>query len=812
MKTNRELRFLTALVVFLFFVSFLASSAAAAPPKADRENVLKAYGKLPLYFIENKGQMDSKVKFYVKTSGQTLYFTDEGIVFDLLRGEKNAGKGIEGAEKGRQTKAISKERLVFNLGFEHARKGIPIEGLDRQAARINSFTGNDRSTWKTGIPTYKGVVYRGIYKGIDLKAFGNGADVEYEFIVHPGGDPRDILLTYHGIEGLAANGEGELLITTAFGELKETRPYIYQEIEGKKAVDGGFEIRGPADKSQIGKFSYGFKVAAYNPSYPLVIDPILSYSTYLGGNGDDFGYGIAVDASGNAYVTGATDSSDFPTHNPYQGTRANLKDVFVTKISSTGNALAYSTYLGGSGGDYGQGIAVDASGNAYVTGYTYSSDFPTHSAYQATHGGNCDAFVTKVSSSGSALAYSTYLGGSGDDYGYGIAVDASGNAYVTGSVGSDDFPTQTPYQGDKKESTDAFATKVSSTGTTLAYSTYLGGSGYDHGYGIAVDASGNAYVTGYTYSSDFPTQNPYQGDIAGEADVFATKISSTGTTLAYSTYLGGSGDDYGYGIAVDASGNAYVAGETKSSDFPTQNAYQGTYNEFSDAFATKVSSTGTTLAYSTYLGGRGYDCAYGIVVDASGSAYVAGVTFCSDFPTQNPHQGTIAGSLDAFATKVSSSGSALSFSTYLGGSGYDSVYGIAVDASGNAYVAGETRSSNFPTHSAYQATHGGNADAFIAKLSPSAVHSYYIPYYKVDPTDYYSSLALRNSSATTGATVTVAAYESDGTPVPLAAGFTGFTIDASGQWAQVLPRLDVEGWVLVTSTQPLTGLAWVGKL
>jgi hypothetical protein len=321
MKTKPGLSILTAIFLFIFSVSFLAVSGAAAPEKADRESILEAYGKLPLYFIENQGQLDPKVRFYVKTSGQTLYFTDEGIVFDLLRGEKAAGKGTEAAEKGPQATGVKRERLVFNLKFENARKGVLIEGLDRQDAGINYFTGNDKSKWKTGIPTCKGIIYQGVYKGIDLKVFGNGRDIEYEFIVNPGADPDDILLTYNGIEGLATNKKGELLIATAFGELKESKPYIYQEIEGERAVAGSFEIHSPANQSQTGKFSYGFKLASYDPSCPLIIDPTLSYSTYLGGASNDYGYAIAVDGSGNAYVTGYTWSSDFPTQGPVSGSQ-----------------------------------------------------------------------------------------------------------------------------------------------------------------------------------------------------------------------------------------------------------------------------------------------------------------------------------------------------------------------------------------------------------------------------------------------------------------------------------------------------------
>ncbi len=661
MKTKFGLNLLTAIVLFLFSVSLLTVSGAAASGKADRESILKAYGKLPLYFIENKGQLDSKVRFYVKTSGQTLYFTDEGIVFDLLRRENTAWKGTKGPEKGRHTPGAKTERLVFNLGFENARKGALIEGLDRQDGGVNFFTGNDRSRWKTGIPVYKGIVYKGVYKGIDLKVFGNGKDIEYEFIVNPGGNPDDILLTYNGIEGLAKNGEGELLIATAFGELKETKPYIYQEIEGERTVDGRFEIRSPAGPSQTGKFSYGFQVAFYDPSYPLIIDPLLIYSTYLGGtNGDDVGLDIAVDGSYSAYVTGYTYSTNFPTLTPYQGTLAGSADAFITKLSSAGS-LVYSTYLGGTALDFGYGIAVDTSGNAYVTGNTTSNPFPTTGgAFQTTYKGGTDpffgsgdAFITKLSSNGSALTYSTYLGGTGSDFGNGIAVDTSNSAYVAGYTTSTDFPMSTAYQGTLAGSVDAFVTKLNSAGSALTYSTYLGGTDSDSGYGIAVDASGNAYVVGQTYSNNFPTLGPFQATVGGGSDAFITKLSSAGNTLTYSTYLGGSGADYANGIAVDASGSAYVAGYTSSGNFPTQHAVQVAFAGWSDAFITKLSSAGSALTYSTYLGGSDSDYANGIAIDANGSAYVTGLTYSTNFPMQNPFQPNNVDSSDAFVTNLS---------------------------------------------------------------------------------------------------------------------------------------------------------------
>ncbi len=718
MKTKRGSGVLTA--GFLIYILFVSALGIAAPEKADTESILKEYGRLPLYFIENKGQLDSKVRFYAKTPAQTLYFTNEGIVFDLIRGQEDAANRPAGAEKGHQTRGAKRDRLVFNLQLLNAQKGVLVEGLELQAGTVNYFVGKDRGKWRTGIPTFEGIIYRGIYGAIDLKVYGNGQGIKYEFVVNTGGNPNDILLTYNGIDGLATNGEGELLIETAFGQLKETRPYIYQEIAGKRVVDGDFVIRSPAYHTQTGTFSYGFKITSYDPSYPLIIDLTLSYSTYLGGSDWwDRGYGIVVDVSGNAYITGSTKSIGFPTENPYQGMVAGADDAFITKLASSGSVLSYSTYLGGSADDIGNGIAVDGSGNAYVTGETASSDFPTQNPYQGNLADGRDIFITKLASSGSVLSYSTYLGGSDDDIGNGIAVDGSGNAYVTGETASSDFPTQNPYQGIHADGRDVFITKLASSGSALTYSTYLGGNSLDTGNGIAVDGSGNAYVTGVTGSSDFPTQSPFQGEHNGEGDAFAAKFNSSGSALTYSTYLGGNGLDTGNGIAVDGSGNAYVTGVTYSADFPTQNPYQGdAAGLFSDAFVTKLTSSGSVLSYSTYLGGDGSDEGNGVAVDASGNAYITGKTGSSDFPTQNPYQGAFAGiHSDAFVTKLTSSGSVLSYSTYLGGDGSDEGNGIAVDGSGNAYVTGETASSDFPTQAPFQGSLAGGYDAFVTKLN-----------------------------------------------------------------------------------------------
>jgi hypothetical protein len=484
---------------------------------------------------------------------------------------------------------------------------------------------------------------------------GNQRRLKYTFYLEPGADATQIEMTYDGIESLSVDDDtGELVIQTQWcPKMRDAKPVAYQEIDGvRREVSISFRL---IDEKKV-----GFAVGNYDPKFRLTIDP--GYSTYLGGSGSDYGYGIAVDSSGNAYVVGhTTNSTNFPTQSPFQGTYGGGNyDAFVTRLNISGSALEYSTYLGGSNWDEGFGIAVDSSGNAYVTGRTYSTNFPTQNPYQGTHGGGgLDAFVTKLNSAGSALSYSTYLGGSGDDGGFDIAVDSSGNAYVAGYTFSTNFPTQNPYQDSKGGDVDAFVTRLNISGSTLEYSTYLGGSSYDYGIGIAVDSLGNTYVTGKTYSTNFPTQSPYQDSNGGGFDAFVTRLNISGSALSYSTYLGGSDYDYGFGIAVDSSGNTYVAGYTTSTNFPTQSPYQGTFGGgYSDTFVTKLNISGSALEYSTYLGGNSDDGGSSIAVDSSGNAYVVGHTASTNFPTQSPYQGTFGGgSYDAFIASFFSDGS-----------------------------------------------------------------------------------------------------------------------------------------------------------
>lgn len=747
-------------------------AAAAQPldqtfsPAASRARVAADYGRLPLYFIANRGQVDQRVKYYLQGRGQTTFFTPGEIVLTLRQPEMpGAGNdnlpgpadparmmnpGTAAFESGpaadfREPENVPRTYSVVRIKPVGLQEGVKISALEKTGHRVNYFLGNDPQKWRTDIPTYRAVVYENAYAGIDLKFYGKGQQLEYDVVVQPGADPGQVKFAFQGVKEMQVTPAGDLaLVLPDGGRLAQKKPVIYQEVAGRRLpVDGKFRLcQGEA------ALSCGFTVAAYDRKLPLVIDPGLVYSTYLGGPGGVSGNAIAVDAGGSAYVAGATSSPEFPTTaGAYQETAhyPGYGCSFITKLSPAGNSLVYSTYLGGNideGWDTTttiRGIAVDASGAAYVTGSTYAYYFPIVDGYQKTKGMSADAFFTKLNPTGSALLYSTYLGGRAGDYGRAIAVDANGAAYIAGYTASDDFPTQNAYQGTLAgdpggSRRDAFVTKFTKEGDALVFSTYLGGTSPfgDSAFGIALDNQGAAYVTGTTQSDDFPTYQAYQDTYAGNVDAFVTKFSAVGA-LVYSTYLGGGGQEIGYsaeegpGIAVDAGGAAYVTGATNSQAhyaFPTRNPYQANFGGGAfDVFVTKLTPAGDDLVYSTYLGGNLQEAGCGITVDAGGAAYVTGFTSSDNFPVCQAFQGTLKGAQDAFVAKLAPAGNALAYSTYLGGGGspgYNVDYGssIAIDAGGAAYVTGYTTSDSFPTKNPFQGTASYGGDAFITKLEP----------------------------------------------------------------------------------------------
>ncbi len=657
---------------------------------------------MPLAFTLNAGQIDSKVNYYVKGGSFGFYFTTEEVVLTFIQRTSNIDS-FEDFTRDSSSKIDTSQDIGVTLALQFigANPNVKIEGECKCRGKVNYFKGNDPSKWYTELPTYEKLIYRDLWPGIDLVFYGAMGQLKYEFIVHPGSSVQDIKLNYRGSDGIVLDEEGNLIINNQLGILIDEKPISYQKIQDRKVmIDSRFVVT----EQEYGENIYGFEIEEnYHSDYSIVIDPGLVYSTYLGGSSSDEGFDISVDDAGSTYVTGETYSNDFPTTpGAFQTSSDRYDDVFVTKLTPDGSGLVYSTYLGGSSSDYGRGIVIDNAGSAYVTGMTGSNNFPTTAgAFQTSLAGDGDVFVTKLTPDGSGLVYSTYLGGRSREIGLGITVDSAGSTYITGWTYSNDFPT-TPgaFQTSLAGPDDVFVTKLTPDGSSLVYSTYLGGINYDEGRGIAVDNAGSAYVTGYTSSNDFPTTTGvFQTSLAGDADAFVAKLTPDGSGLVYSTYLGGSSSDDGRGIALDNAGNAYVTGVTSSNDFPiTTGAFQTSLAGSSDAFVTKLTPDGSGLVYSTYLGGSSSDDGRGIAVDNAGSAYVTGVTSSNDFPTTTgAFQTSLAGDADAFVAKLTPDGLGLVYSTYLGGSSWDYGYGIAVDNAGNAYVTGYTFSDDFPT-------------------------------------------------------------------------------------------------------------------
>jgi hypothetical protein len=689
--------------------------------------VLAAFNGLSMSFEPNRGQTEERVKFLSRANGYTLFFTDSEAIL-VLR---------EGVDASRD---LPSQPEAVRLKFVGANPAANIIGLDPLPGKSNYFIGSNSHNWQTEVSHYRRVRYESIYPGIDLIFYGNRQQLEFDFVVFPGADPNVIQIAVEGTEHPVMDSLDTVMLRSGSGEIRLRQPIAYQIEDGlKRKVYGHYEIAG------TNRIAFG--VSGYNPQTALVIDPVLDFSTYLGGRKADQANAIAVDTMGNVYIAGRTSSLDFPTTlGSFQSVarRKGGQEVFVTKLDPTGSTLVYSTYLGGTSKEWASGIAVDADGSVYITGVTSSKDFPiTFGAFQTVLQGSEDIFVTKLNSTGTGLVYSTYLGGScankksTTEYAEGIAVDLTGNAYVAGSSSCGDFPTTfAAFQLVGNGGRDAVVAKINPLGNGLLYSTYLGGKNDDHGNGIALDADRNVYVTGYTDSPDFPTTpGVLQPARPGGGDSFVMKINAAGSAPIYSTYLGGRksnkdisgqrllGFDWAEAISVDAAGHAYVTGETDSVDFPvTPGSFQPTYGGgSSDGFFTKLSVDGASLIFSTYLGGRSGggitgEGGLGIAVDALENAYVVGGTTASNFPTTaNAFQPLFGKGGDGFVVKLNPEGSAI-FSSYLGGRGKDQITGVAVDPAGNAYVTGYTSSKDFPTRNALQPVLGRSSDAFVTKI------------------------------------------------------------------------------------------------
>ena len=682
----------------LLFLSFLfAVQTAFAAPSLD-----KAYGNIPLAFTLNEGQAPSAIRFTARGSGCGMAFSPSGTTFLLSR--ETAGSVARRAAK----KSVvfeddptrdnpEYESFALNLSFIGANENPEIQGEDRLPWNNNYFIGNNPDKWRTDVPNYKKIRFKEVYSGIDLVYYGNQKRVKYDFVVKPGEDPNKILLKYNfGEVGgtLSVNEKGELVVKTPVGELVEEKPYCYQKINGKEV---GVAIR----YEVVEGGAYRFRVGEYDTGYDLVIDPEVVYSTYLGGTGDDSVAGIAVDEEGCAYVTGETQWHDFPIT---QGSfNTSYRHIFVTKLNSTGTALEYSTFFGGTEGfNYSLDIKADKFGDAYLTGWTQSSDFPiTPNAFSKQIVWN-DVFVTKLNPSGNGLVYSTSLGGADIDYAYGLAIDRDGCAYITGKTGSSNFPiTPNAYRPTKDiNALEGFLTKLNPEGSNLIYSTFLGKTGYSSAFRVAVDSTGYAVVAGCTEYSDFPvTPGALHLFHGGVWDVFVTKINPNGTKALYSALFGGVNNDGVGGIFLDSAGNAYICGTTESSDFPTTSqAYQREKSqEKYDGFIAKLSIDGSGFEYSTLLGSTDKNASYtgvmlnDIAINDKGKAYIIGTALTPKYPTTSDALFNL--SYGIVLTVLSADGSTNDFSTYFGeGEGH----ALAIDNKGNIYLAGGTGSKVFP--------------------------------------------------------------------------------------------------------------------
>lgn len=706
------------------------------------------------------------------------------LAFEANRGQSPAGYKFVAPGPDHALLLSSTAAVVRHAGgtmrihWLGGKRRVAKDGLEPRTGQVNYIIGNRQSRWLKGIRTYSKVRYKGVYPGVDLVFHGSQGELEFDFVVAPGADPGVIRLGFEGASRMRIDAAGDLVLDEP--RLRLRKPVIYQiGPHGRRSIPGGYSLLRPGEA--------GFRIAGYDKTKPLVIDPVMSFSTYLGGSstenvtagGDMKSAGIATDAEGNVYTVGTTSSADFPSGSKAGSAETGSADLFAAKFNANGEMI-YTTRIGGSNLERGFGIAVDSSGNAYLAGRTQSTDFPVVNPAQASFGGVEDAYVLKLNPAGTQLLYSTYLGGSSTDFACGIAIDAAGNAYVTGDAVSLKFPvTQGAFQRQYGGGvSDAFAAKFGPSGS-LVYSTYLGGQGFDHGESVAVDGNGNAYVTGYTPSTDFPTVHPIQSIPKGPLDVFVTKLNQDGTALTYSTLLGGTGAEGGAFVAVDASGNAYVAGATQSTDFPvTPGVVQAEFKGEQDGFLTKLNAEGSAAVFSTYLGGAKADSAVGVVVDADGNSYVAGSTRSPEFPVVNAFQATHAGNDEVFIAKVNAAGSALAHSSFLGGSGWDLGYAIAVDKSGNIYVTGRTDSTDFPTLKPFQSTNKGNRDAFIARIAESSSTGAFVT---VSAASYAGGVAP--DSFASGFGQNLAAGVEVATTIPLPTELGGVSVkvkDASG--------------------------------
>ena len=650
---------------------------------------------LPLVFEPNQGQAHPEVRYLSRSGSHAL----------LLKSNESV-LAVKGKDHGAES---------IRMKLEGASSQASVEAESPLPGKSNYLIGADPAKWRTDIPQFGKVRYRGVYPGIDLLYYGDEGRLEYDFVVAPGANFRKIRFRIDGANGLKLAPNGDLIAKLAEGEIRQHKPVIYQKYgAARREIAGRYILRGNEVTFDIGHYDHGRE---------LVIDPILAWAGYVGGTLADTGQTIAVDTQGNAYIAGQTQSvQGFPLVNPFQSTHGGgtvITDAFVTKINAAGNAIVYSTYLGGNNLDAAYSITVDSNGSAYVVGDTNSTNFPVANALRSTLSGPNDGFITRLSAAGNTLLYSTYIGGSSGDFARAIALDSNQNMYVGGYTFSNDLPN--PVAGSSYAgNADGFVMKVSANGATVLSSTYVGGSALDYIYGLALDPNLNIYVTGRTDSTNQTQTGTFQAGNAGKSDAFVVKLSNAGARL-YWTYIGGIEDDIGRSITVDSTGSAYIVGDTGSTNFPTTaGSFQPAFGGATDAFIVKLSPSGATRDFSTFLGGSASEVGWGIALNSQGNVYVTGQTSSSNFPIAGSVRAPGQSGFDGFVTKLLPSGAKAVYSTLVGGSGQDLAYGLAVDSAGSAYITGYTLSTDI-TSSIPGNTLNGPQDAFFVKLQDCAI-------------------------------------------------------------------------------------------
>lgn len=700
--------------------SVIPNVKAALPPRDHSTHRL-------VMFIENVGQWEESARFQVWSGTATTMWLAENAIWitalEYIPGDFGTFTGLNPILPPTQRVTPSPRRGInIKLSFVNANSQVQIEPTNHLDTTVGYFIGdNNQTRWQSDVPVWAGVRFQNLYPGVDLELTSEANQITPNLVVRPGANLDAIRLRVEGADTVMVEGDA-LHLSTAVGEL--TLPLL--GIEGLQITGPTVEASGEQTYDVITPFvrtNSNSRSQIDNLQYPDDNPADLLYGTFLGGGLRDVSYAITVDDTGNAYVTGFTESSDFPTTpGVFDPNHNNLYDAFVVKFNSTGSGLVYATFLGGSDVDIGFAIAVDEVGNTYMTGRTQSPDFPTTlSSFDTSYNGGIDTFVVKLNSAGSGLIYSTFLGGGSDDTSQAIVVDETHNTYVTGNTYSNDFPvTPSTFDPNFNGGQDAYVIKLNPAGNGLTFATFLGGSGNDNGSGIGVNEMNETYVTGETYSNDFPvTPGTFDPSFNGNQDAYVVKFNQEGDELVYSTFLGGPYGDLGQAIAVDETNNAYVMG-IGGQGFPTTpGAYDPSFNGFSDAFVAKLNPAGSGLAYATYLGGIYVDYGNAMTVDRMGSTYVTGSTLSSDFPTTpGAFDTSYNGGYDAFVVRLDPAGSRLMYATYVGGGGEEESIAIDVDETDIAYATGRVDSGNFPiTPGAFDTSHNGSYDAFIIKLA-----------------------------------------------------------------------------------------------